>query len=364
MWGHQTAPRRRRGAYETLPTTHDNRPRQEQRRRVKKNRPRAIHFIMESKYKFLGVVDRRYLKSYTGLVHSISSLTALIIGNHLFIRCIILGHNSVFFGSLPTIFHAATLTSGLTLIPFWNEVQSWQHSTTTMKEKGLSPAQMKDFNRGRGVLAPILCAVYPLAARHLSEDWLQSAAFCRAVGAVVLALSMFQYRLIRDYGRALFVIYGGSKLGYSLNALLTGSLSDETAIAFLEKEALLVVCCVEFGFLWYYCESRKLVTKEFVREACKRYHPILMYTFVIRLTAERWWRSLPLSLAWVMALNTMLASLFFFKMIKSVVSNLRGNMEIADRREVFARKGRTSSVFDVASSSGRRSSIFESFKEM
>ena len=41
---------------------------------------------MESKYKFLGVVDRRYLKSYTGLVHSISSLTALIIGNYLFIR--------------------------------------------------------------------------------------------------------------------------------------------------------------------------------------------------------------------------------------------------------------------------------------
>ena len=123
-------PRSRRDAADNV---HDNRPRQEQRRRVKKNRPRAIHFIMESKYKFLGVVDRRYLKSYTGLVHSISSLTALIIGNYLFIRCIILGHNSVFFGSLPTIFHAATLTSGLTLIPFWNEVQSWQHSTTTMK---------------------------------------------------------------------------------------------------------------------------------------------------------------------------------------------------------------------------------------
>jgi len=322
---------------------------------------------MGSKYRFLGV-DKRFLRSYTGLVHSVSSLIALFIGNYLFIRCIILGQD-VFFGSvLPTMFHTASITSGLTLIPFWNEVQSWQHSTTTMKEKGLTPVQMKDFNRGRGVLAPILCAVFPLAARHLGEDVLQSAVFCRAVGAVVLALSSFQYRLIRDYGRALFIVYGGSKLGYSLHVLLTGSLSDETAIAFIEKEALLVVCCVEFGFLWYYCESRKLVTKEFVREVCKRYHPILMYTFVIRLAAERWWRSLPLSLAWVMALNTMLASLFFVKMIKSMVSNLRNaeksNKETANRREAFARRGRTSSVFDVTSSSGRRSSIFESIREI
>ena len=61
---------------------------------------------------------------------------------------------------------------------------------------------MKDFNRGRGVLATILYVVFPLAARHLSEDLLQSAAFSRAVGAVVLALSMFQYSLIRDYGTA------------------------------------------------------------------------------------------------------------------------------------------------------------------
>ena len=329
----------------------------------------SFDIIMESKYKFLGVVDKRYLRSYNGLVHSISSLIALIIGNYLFIRCIILGHD-VFSGSgrLPTMFHAASMASGLALIPFWNEVQSWQHSTTTMKEKGLSPSQMKDFNRGRGVLAPILCAVYPLAARLLSEELLQSAAFCRAVGAVVLAVTAFQYRLIRDYGRALFIIYGASKLGYSLRVLLTGSLSDETAIAFVEKEALLVVCCVEFGFLWYYCESRKLVTKQFVREACKRYHPILMYTFVIRMAVERWWSSLPLSLAWVMALNTLLVSLFAVKMIKSVVSNLRNavksNKEIVNRREAFARKGRTSSVFDVVSSSGRRSSIFESIREM
>jgi len=77
--------------------------------------------------------------------------------------------------------------------------------------------------------------------------------------------------------------------------LLTGSLPDETATAFLEKKALDVVRCAEFGFLWYYCESRKLVTEEFAKEACKRYHPILMYLSV-RLTVEIWWGNLPLSL--------------------------------------------------------------------
>ena len=48
------------------------------------------------------------------------------------------------------------------------------------------------------------------------------------------------------------------------------------------------------------------------------------------------------------------------------VRRRKGKSDIADRRarELFARRGRTCSVFDVASSSGRRSSMFESIREL
>ena len=228
---------------------------------------------------------------------------------------------------------------------------------------------MQNFNKARGCFALILCAIYPLMYRCLPDDTLQDTVFCRAVAVAMVAVTLHMYTLIKDYGRALFIVYAGSKIGFSLQVLFTGSLyslreSYPYIVNFFEKEALLISCCVEFGFLLYYCESRRIVSVQFVRDACKRYHPIVMYVFAGKMMTEKWWGRLPMSVSWVMVLETFLVSLFLKKMIKgiiaAVVETVRPKKESSDRREAFAKKQRTKSVFDVTSSTGRRSSIFES----
>ncbi len=274
--------------------------------------------------------------------------------------------------SSPMFCEHSFFFSGATLCFFWKSVQSYQHSTTSLRDKGLTAKQMQRFNRGRGIFALILCAVYPLMYRHLPDDILQDTTFCRSVAAMVLLTTLYQYTLIRDYGKALFIVYGGSKLGFSIHLILNGSLYSMRktypyVLNFFEKEALLISCCVEFGFLWYYCESRRIVSQQFVRDACKRYHPILVYVFAGKMLTEKWWNRLPLSLSWVMFLDTLLVSLFVYKMIKGLsmavveVLGLQKEEEV-DRREEFAKKKkrRSSSVIEVTSVSGRRSSIFES----
>ena len=350
--------------------------------------------------KFLGIVDKRYIRTFTGLVHAIASVTALIIGNYLFVRVIVLNdsYDDRHIDSMATVFHLLTFLSASTLLPFWRKVQSWQLSTTTMSEKGLSSKQMQQFNRGRGVVAPILSAIYPLLYRYLDQQQsertrsiLDDATVSRVIGGSILLVALYQYTLIRDYGKALFIVYGGSKLGFSLHLLYAGSfvsLRDNYpfAMEYLEKEALLVTCCVEFGFLWYYLYSRRLVAKEFVQTMCKNYHPAVLYIWVWRLTMDRWWRKLPLSLSWVMALNSLLTALFLTKMIKSLLGSGNqspskhtfdfgtGQEEEKDDRQMprlhrqnkSNRKSRLgggarSSIFEVQSArSGMRSSVFES----
>lgn len=247
-----------------------------------------------------------------------------------------------------------------------------------MQEKGLTAKQMQNFNRGRGIFALILCPVYPLMYRQLPVDLLTDAVFCRGVAFIVLLTTLYQYTLIRDYGKALFIVYGGSRLGFSLHVLYHGSLYSirEThpyILNFLEKEALLIACCVEFGFLWYYCESRRIVSKQFVRDACKRYHPMLMYVFAAKMLTERWWGKLPIFVSWVMFLDTLLVFLFAYKMMKGVLLALfdlvgltkkKEESSIEDKRAQFAKKQRSKSVFDVTRESGRRSSIFESISDI
>ena len=348
---------------------------------------------------FLGIIHKRYVQTYIGSLHALSSLLALFIGNYLFVRCIVLGqydddvivdddnNNNLFKNNndtLITLFHISTLLSGLTLLPFWNKVQSWQLSTTSMSEKGLSSQQMQNFNRGRGVLCMILSPLYPLVYRFASNELLQNVLFTKIVSGLVALVCWYQYTLIRDYGKVLFIIYGGSRLGFSLHALLSrGStlytLTQDTyypyALTYLEKEAILVVSCVEFGFLWYYLHSRKLVSKEFVQEACKRYHPTLFFTWIVRLSvSDAWYKHLPMSISWVMIMNTLLAALFLTKMFRkspSVVNEedqslqeksvAAANNKGGDRRNALRR---SSSIFDVHNSrTRRRSSIFESITE-
>eukprot|EP00984_Skeletonema_dohrnii_P024451 scaffold13566_cov88-Skeletonema_dohrnii-CCMP3373.AAC.1 len=45
------------------------------------------------------------------------------------------------------------------LVFFWNKIQSYQHATTSLKAKGMTPKQMQNVNRARGCYALILCAV-------------------------------------------------------------------------------------------------------------------------------------------------------------------------------------------------------------
>ena len=150
--------------------------------------------------KFLGIVDKRYVRTFTGLLHAIASVAALIIGNYLFVQVIVLNHSyddDRHIDSMTTVFHCVTFTSAATLLPFWNKVQSWQLSTTTMSQKGLSSKQMQQFNRGRGVVAPLLSAIYPLLYRYLQQQpeqaqiILDDAILSRAIAASILLVALY-----------------------------------------------------------------------------------------------------------------------------------------------------------------------------
>lgn len=64
--------------------------------------------------KFLGVIPRRYLDSYIGMLHGTSSFVALIVGNYLFLNCFLLRNDILLDDDsfLPSIFHVATALSG------------------------------------------------------------------------------------------------------------------------------------------------------------------------------------------------------------------------------------------------------------
>jgi len=328
-----------------------------------------------SKETFLPGLNRRYLSSFVGLFHALCSVIALVVGNYLFIQCFLLGNDilasSEVDGSsfLPTIFHVTTAASGILLVFFWNKIQSYQHATTSLKAKGMTPKQMQNVNRARGCYALILCAVYPLMYRYLPDETLRDTVLSRAVAAAMVAATVCMYNILKVYGKGLFILYAGTKFGFSLQVLFAGSLyslreSYPHLVNFFEKEALMISCCVEFGFLLYYCESRRIVSVPFVRDACKRYHPLLIFVFIVNMLKEKFWSRLPMSVSWATLLECVLVFLFLKKMIRgiitTVVETVRSKKESSDKRESFARKQRRTSVFDVTSSAGRRSSIFES----
>ena len=258
---------------------------------------------------------------------------------------------------------------GVLLFFFWKSIQSYQHSTTSLKDKGLTAKQMQNTNRARGCVALILCAVYPLMYRYLPDETLQDVVISKTVAVVVVAVCIWMYNVFKYYGKGLFVVYSGCKCGFSLHVLATGSLyslrqSYPYIVNFLEKEALLISCCVEFGFCLYYLESRRFVSVQTVKDCCKRYHPTLLCVFLGVMLKEKFFSRLPISVSWAPFLECILVCLFLKAMIKgiiaTVVEKVRSKKEIGDRREAFAKKQRSKSVFDVTSSTGRRSSIFES----
>eukprot|EP00985_Skeletonema_marinoi_P009397 scaffold4385_cov90-Skeletonema_marinoi.AAC.3 len=78
---------------------------------------------------------------------------------------------------------------------------------------------MQNFNKARGCFALILCAVYPLLCRYLPDDTLQDTVFCRAAAAAMVAVTVHMYTLIKDYGRALFIVYAGGAAHFMLRGV-------------------------------------------------------------------------------------------------------------------------------------------------
>ncbi len=318
----------------------------------------------DSSGKFLGIIRRRYLRSFVGLLHALSSIVALALGNFAFVQVILRGIDNDNVGdSIKVAFHVSAAASGATLFFFYNKVQSWQLSTTSMKEKGLTSKQMQNFNQGRGVLSMTLSSAYPLLYHYLPVAVLQDTPLSILIALSILGVTIVQYRLIRDYGRIIFLVYGGSKMAFSIQVLWSGTLDAVQkqypfAITFLEKESYFVVSCVEFGFLWYYLYSRRLVGKEIIQDLCKNYHPMLLYTWVGRLTADRWWVKLPwTSLSWVMLLYTLYAVIFLVKIFKSIAVAAKTYMSKGKEHKKSLRR---SSIFEVDDMKGRRrSSVFE-----
>jgi len=249
----------------------------------------------DSKLSVLGLqIPTQYIKTFSGLLHGISSLTSLVLGNFLFIKHALLGFDatttsgSIDFTKLAfwlfTIFSAST-----TIILYWNKVQSWQLSTTTMKEKGLTPQQLQNFNRGRGTLTPLSYALLPFFISVAPESWLESAHCSVTIALTTMALSAGSFTLIREYSKPLFWVYGLYPSLVSMTVLWHQRLSAVLLLhgnyphllTHMEHQAYFVISCIQFGFLLYYLYSRRLITKEFVQRTCKHYHPTMMFSYLV-----------------------------------------------------------------------------------
>ena len=277
---------------------------------------------------FLGVVNKRYVKTFHGIVHGIGSMLALILGNYVFTERVLLGRNTsvvdyTHYSSTNTndrsllqtveiIFHVCNFgASVITAVFFWNKVQSWQLSTTTLKEKGLTPTILQKFNQGRGVVCMILFSAFPLVCSfccRLPEYYYRHLFLENKIFSMVLALALITgsaqvYNLIKDYSKLLWVVYGMTPMALGVSILLCSSSSSgdyaygtvaslnqryPAALDRIQKEASFVISCVQMGFMLYYLYSRKLVTQRTVQRICKTYHVTMSMTFLFRVERDLW----------------------------------------------------------------------------
>lgn len=230
---------------------------------------------------FLGLTNTNYMKTFPGIIHGIGSILALILGNYIFLKRVVLGnetrsyvhYNSYVysdFRSCSKIFHLCNFSASMiTALYFWNKVQSWQLSTTTMKEKGLKPKTLQRFNQGRGVVTMILFSMFPLLMHYCPEYYLRNVLFCKLFSLLLITGSTYVYNLIKDYGRFLFVFYGLTPMALGISILTAGrkgtilSFNESYPLVLdrIEKESSFVISCVQMGFMLYYLYSRDLVTK-------------------------------------------------------------------------------------------------------
>ena len=271
---------------------------------------------------FLGIIQQRYVSTLHGAVHGIASMLALLLGNYLFVSQVILGMEVP--SSIKSVFFLSNITSAsVTILFFWDKVQSWQLATTSMKKKGLVAQQMQNFNRGRGTLAMLSYSLFPMLVQHCPSELLDSILFSSVVAIATLSCTTKTFFLIQDYRRVLFFVYGMYPAAVAVAILQYGSISSLLRAYPLlpnhfEKQAYFVVSCVQFGFMWYYFYSRRLVSKEWVQSMCKNYHPIMFVAYLIRLSFDQWWASmLPTEVVIHSLLLTLFGILFLVQIVKT-----------------------------------------------
>jgi len=280
--------------------------------------------------KFLGIVNKRYINTFHGIVHGIGSTVALILGNVVFANRVLLGHQLASNSAMESIFHLCNfIATATTALFFWDKVQSWQLSTTTMEQKGLTPRILQRFNQGRGVVTILLFSLFPLVCRYMPEHILGSRFFSTCLALTIIAGSVSVFNLIKDYGKKLWFVYGMTPmaLGISIICNSRGSIAsiqeDHSMILDrFQKEASFAISCVQMGFMMYYLYSRNLVTKNTVQTVCKTYHVSISMVYLLRVKRDLWLQftqGATGDLPWPMMIQPMILALAFSAKILPIV---------------------------------------------
>ena len=300
-------------------------------------------------------MNPQYVRTIPGIFHGIGSIIALVLANHLFITRIILDIDSSqddeeglvssrACSTTSIILHVSNFGSALvTAIFFWDKVQNWQLSTTSMKDKGLTRQILQNFNRGRGIIVMMMFSAFPLVChtigrgndvlpsltsyQYVLQDPMFSIGFASA-----MILSFFKaYQLMKEYSRTIILVYGVSLLGLSVSILYNGTIEQLLAsypdlLDQVEKESFMVISCVQAGFMLYYLYSRRLVSKETVQRICRVYHPIVAIIYVVRLQSDGWWKSsnLPYPMMIQPALVTLLIVTKLFPIVLKAMEQAAG----------------------------------------
>jgi len=252
--------------------------------------------------KFLGIVNKRYIKSVHGILHGILSIKALVLGNLVFADRVLLGTEFTKGTTIEALFHRSNFVSSfITLVFFWNHVQNWRLGSSTMEERGLTPQILKRFNQGRGVVTMLLFSLFPMVCTYGSQAMLDSQLVATSMAAAFLVGSAGVYQLVKDYSRVMWLLYGLTPMMLGLSLLAhTGSTASflatyPSAMDWFQKESAFIVSCVQMGFLLYYLYSRNKVTQTTVNTICKTYHVGLSLVYLFRVERDLWveWKYSP-----------------------------------------------------------------------
>lgn len=242
---------------------------------------------------FLGLIKKRYVKTFAGAIHGISSLLAMILGAYVFfaktfgLETHTAMGNGVSSKLIYGLFFSNALSAGIVIIFFWNKVQSWRLGTSKTTEKGVSATQMQNANRGRGVVTLALQSIYPLVMATAPQDLLEDTLFSCAVALAMVGLALYVYILIKDYFRPLINVFGAFQVGLAIAIIFHGSIGSLSReypelLNHVEQEAAYVISLVQHGFLLYYLYSRQLISETTVNKQAKTYHSVVVTIAIAR----------------------------------------------------------------------------------